>query len=353
MRRVARTGGALLAAALTVALAWAALGAGLPAVAGLQDLPLPGGAALGDEPYEVTAEFGDVLSLVPHSAVKVNDVAVGRVTRIELAEDGWTARVTMRVNGDIELPANAYAHLGQTSLLGEKYVALGDPHDQAPRGRLTDGAVIPLEHTGRTTEVEEVFGALSMVLNGGGVEQLRTITSELNNALAGNEPQLRSVLGNLDTFVSNLDEHKEDITAALQGVERLSATLVEHDPQIVTTLEGLQPGLGVLDEQRESLMAMLTALDDLSGVAVTTIEQSKDDMVADLAALAPTLRHLADAGAALPGALPVLATFPFTDEVLTGIKGDYLNVYLRIVAAPGTQIIPPLDPDRARPEGER
>ncbi|CAM5717340.1 hypothetical protein SALBM217S_08607 [Streptomyces griseoloalbus] len=37
---------------------------------GIEDLPLPGGADLGDRPYTVTAELGDVLSLVPHSAVR-------------------------------------------------------------------------------------------------------------------------------------------------------------------------------------------------------------------------------------------------------------------------------------------
>lgn len=39
----------------------------------------------------------------------------------------------------------------------------------------------------------------------------------------------------------------------------------------------------------------------------------------------------------------MLLTYPFTDEVLRGVKGDYLNAYLDLTAAPGTQIIPALD----------
>jgi phospholipid/cholesterol/gamma-HCH transport system substrate-binding protein len=39
----------------------------------------------------------------------------------------------------------------------------------------------------------------------------------------------------------------------------------------------------------------------------------------------------------------VLLTYPFTDEVLRGVKGDYLNTYLSMVAAPGTEVIPPLE----------
>ncbi len=59
------------------------------------------------DPYTVTAELQDVLGLVPHAAVRVNDVAVGRITGIELGEDDWSARVTMEINGDVRLPADA------------------------------------------------------------------------------------------------------------------------------------------------------------------------------------------------------------------------------------------------------
>ncbi|MEU8967583.1 virulence factor Mce family protein Precursor, partial [Streptomyces sp. NPDC048491] len=107
-------------------------------------------------------------------------------------------------------------------------------------------------------------------------------------------------------------------------------------------LTGLSPGLKVLEDQRGSLMTMLKSLDTLSTVAVSTINKSKDDMVADLKAIAPTLQALADSGKDLPDSLQVLLTYPFSDEVLRGVKGDYLNVYLSVTAAPGTQLIPPL-----------
>ncbi|ROQ26352.1 phospholipid/cholesterol/gamma-HCH transport system substrate-binding protein [Streptomyces sp. PanSC19] len=310
---------------------------------GIEDLPLPGGADLGPHPYTVTAEIDDVLSLVPQSAVKVDDVAVGRVTAIELGADNWSARVTLKINGDVRLPADAGARLEQSSLLGEKYIQLVAPRKDGG-ARLTDGSVIPLARTNRNTEVEEVFGALSLLLNGGGVNQLKTITRELDAALGGREPEVRSMLNRVNTLVTNLDAHRGDITRALDGVNRLSATLAGRKKDVDTVLTGLSPGLKTLENQRGSLLTMLRALDTLSGVAVSTVDASKKDMVADLKALAPTLRALADAGADLPESLQVLLTYPFTDEVMRGIKGDYLNTYLHLAAAPGTEVIPPLVP---------
>src|ERR1700744_3348760 len=86
---------------------------------------LPGGADVGNHPYTVTIYFTNVLDLVPQSAVKVNDVAVGKVISVGLsgkddpsgdpATNGWTAKVKVSVNKDVQLPANARAAVEMTS----------------------------------------------------------------------------------------------------------------------------------------------------------------------------------------------------------------------------------------------
>ena len=292
---------------------------------GVYDLPLPGGADLGSHPYAVHVEFQDVLDLVPQAGVKVNDVAVGKVAAIGLAPDGWTADVTVEVNGDVKLPANASAELRQSSLLGEKYVELIAPTN--PTGALADGATIPLDRTNRNPEVEEVFGALSLLLNGGGIGQLQDISKQLNSALSGNEPQIRQLLGNVNTLVSNLDAHRDDITTALDGLNRLSGTLNNQRDELAGAIDDLGPGLAVLNQQRDQLVTMLQSLSTLSGVAVDTVNKSQADLIADLKDLQPTLTQLAAAGQNLPKSLQVLLTFPFPDATVAGVKGDYTNLF--------------------------
>jgi phospholipid/cholesterol/gamma-HCH transport system substrate-binding protein len=318
---------------------------------GIYGIPLPGGASLGSHPYQVTAEFANVSDLVPQSAVKVNDVAVGRVSNIYLPPHSWIAHVTMLVNGNVQLPANAVAQLTSSSLLGEQYIALSAPPGIPAVGKLRDGDVIPLSRTTSNATVEEVFGALSLLLNGGGLAQLHTITVELNAALSGNEPQVRSLIGELATFVSNLNAHRHDIVTALDGLNALSATLAARNDQIDHVLGHLTPGLEVLNEQRAQLVTMLNALNNLSGVAVHTINASQANFVANLRALEPILRELANAGNSLPLALQVLLTYPFTDQVLKDIKGDYLNAYLSLKAAPGTTVIAPVKPPKPASPG--
>src|SRR4029453_16007248 len=157
---------------------------------GAYSFSLPGGADTGDDPYTVQVEFLDVLDLVPQSGVRVADVPVGRVESIELDEDDWTGLVTITVNGDVELPANAVAAIQQSSLLGEKYVELAPPGNAEPTGDLRDQPLLPLQRTTPNVEGEELLGAVSLVLNGGGLAQLQTINRELGEALEGREDEL-------------------------------------------------------------------------------------------------------------------------------------------------------------------
>ncbi|MFI0367718.1 MCE family protein [Actinomadura sp. 1N219] len=308
----------------------------------IEDIPLPGGADLGDHPYTVKVQFEDAVNLVPQAAVRVNDVPVGRVKKVTLPDGAWHAEVTVVVHGDVRLPENAVANLEQSSLLGEKYIKLAAPTGVPSARRLADGATIPLARTTRNADTEEVFGALSLLLSGGGLPQIRTINRELNQALGGREDKVRSALESLSAFTGTLNRNRQAIVDALDGLNRLSSTVASRNGQVETVLDGLSPGLKVLHEQRAQLLEMLRKLERLADITIHTINASKENTVADLRSLAVVLRKLADSGRDLPKSLEVLLTYPFTDEALKAVKGDYLNGYLTVVAAAGNDcVVPP------------
>ncbi|MBD3944432.1 MCE family protein [Nocardioides ganghwensis] len=304
--------------------------------ASVYSLPLPGGPDVGEDPMTVKVEFADVLDLVPQSTVKVNDVSVGKVTDIDL--EGYQALVTLAVRRDVELPDNAVAELRQTSLLGEKFVELSAPEEGASSNPLGDGDTIPIERAGRNPEVEEVLGALSLLLNGGGVAQLKTITQELNKALEGREESARSVLRNLRTFTGQLDENKADIVAAIESLNRLALAAEKQLPTIDKALDELPSALDSIDRQRDDLVEMLAALNDLSDVAVDVIARSKGATIASLERLDPVLTQLAASGDDFTNAFHVFLTYPFVDEVVGRDPqvarnlhmGDYTNLSITL-----------------------
>jgi phospholipid/cholesterol/gamma-HCH transport system substrate-binding protein len=294
---------------------------------GLYSVSLPGGANLGSHPYSVTVEFADVLDLVPQSAVKVNDVTVGKVDSISL--DGWLAKVKLTVNGDVSLPENSLAQLQQTSLLGEKFVQLERPTSGAS-GTLENGDNIPLSHTGRNTEVEEVLGALSLVVNGGGLSQIGSIVHELDQALDGHQTQARDLLTQLNSFVKTLDDQKARIVNAIQNVDTLAVTLNKQKQVIVTALDTLPAALAVLAGNRQQLVSLLNSLSALGGTATAVIDGSQQAIVSSLKNLAPVATALTSTGANLVKSLDLLTTFPFPQQALTAVHGDYVNANLNL-----------------------
>jgi phospholipid/cholesterol/gamma-HCH transport system substrate-binding protein len=291
---------------------------------GLQDVQLPGGAASDGNAYRVTVEFRDVLDLVPQSSVKVNNVTVGAVEKVEL--HGWRARVRLRIADSTKLPANAVADLRQTSILGEKYVALAKPADVRPAGKLTDGDTIPLSRSNRNAEIEEVLSALSALLNGGGVAQLHTITKELNHTLKGRESRIKSLLAELDTFIGGLNKQRSQIVRAMKGIDRLAKKLAKQRKTVEKAVDTMPSALKVLADQRRNLTAMLKSLSKLGKVGSRVVKASRNDVVANLKNLRPILSRLNEAGDDLPNALELMTTYPFPRNVVGAIKGDYVNL---------------------------
>lgn len=294
---------------------------------GAYDLPLPGGVELGPQPFEVTAEFRDVVSLVPKSEVRVDDVPVGEVTDVRLS--GWHAEVDMMLQHDVRLPDNAVAQIRQTSLLGEKYVALL-PGDTVGHGRLSDGDHIPLSRTGRNPEVEEVLGALSLLLRGGGIAQLQTISHELNQVMSGRQERIGAMFRDLDTLVRTLDRQRAQIFRAMEGLNRLTRVLNAERRTFTDALETMGPALRVLADQRDRLVRMLRALSELGRVGTRVVNRTSENTLAALRHLQPILTRLARAGEALPRSVELLVSFPFPDEALEVIHGDFANTAARV-----------------------
>ncbi|HKP39482.1 virulence factor Mce family protein [Mycobacterium sp.] len=311
----------------SVAVVLAAALSGCAAWQGLNSLPLPGVQGTGPGGFTIQAEMPDVDNIEPNSRVRVGDVNIGTVTKIE--RQGWHALVTMKLNGDVQLPANATAKLGQTSLLGSLHIELTPPTDVAPEGRLHDGSLIPLASSGAYPSTEQTLAAIALLLNGGGIGNIQDITDALSIAFAGRENDLRSLIEQLDKAIGYLNDQKDDIIAASESLNNLISQFAAQKPVVDKALKTIPDALVVLKDQRNNLSEALAQLGKFSALAADSVNQTKDALVQELKNLGPVLQSLADAGPALTRALSFLPTFPFPKETLTNwMRGDYANLTL-------------------------
>ncbi|NKY53181.1 MCE family protein [Nocardia vermiculata] len=293
---------------------------------GLNSIPMPG-AGTGEGSWKVTIQMPNVTTLTRNSPVKVADVTVGTVSDIKLED--WHALVTVSLEKGVQLPANAVARIGQTSLLGSNHVELAPPDKIAPEGRLKAGDVIPLDRAGVFPTTEQTLSSLSVVLNGGGISQLETITHELNATFNGREDAIRDLLPQLNQLTTTLDQQTGDIISAMEGLDRFGGQLAQQKDRLTNAITQIHPAVTVLADKRENITKTITALGDLSGVVQQLVADSGENLKANLANLWPTLESLASTGDRLANSLQLLLTFPFPIHGINkAIKGDYMNIFV-------------------------
>ncbi|MEU7812258.1 MCE family protein [Pseudonocardia sp. NPDC049154] len=301
---------------------------------GVGSLPLPLREGAGSSAMQVTIDMAQVSNLVPNAEVKVADVTVGSVVKTDV--DDWHAVLTVGLNEGTELPANAIARVAQKSLLGAEYLELAAPTDQPAVGQLRDGDHIGLERTNRYPETEEVLGALSVVLNGSGLQQVKTVTEELNAVLGGREQDVRHLIDNLQTLVGALDEQKGDIVRAVDGLNTLSGTVAADNEALALAIDRVPPALQELNSDREQLIETLRNFASFSERTSDTVDAVRGDLLANLANLRPALEKLNEAGTDVTESLPEILTFPFpaTTSFPSIFRGDYGNLFVVLDITP-------------------
>jgi phospholipid/cholesterol/gamma-HCH transport system substrate-binding protein len=88
--------------------------------------------------YGLEAEFDNVSGLKVGAAVEIAGVSVGKVSKIELGEQGL-ARVGILINQGVKISADAIASIRTQGLIGDKYIKIIQGADEE---MLADGDAI-------------------------------------------------------------------------------------------------------------------------------------------------------------------------------------------------------------------
>jgi phospholipid/cholesterol/gamma-HCH transport system substrate-binding protein len=152
---------------------------------------------------EVAADFRDSGGIFVNAEVTNRGVAVGRVTDMQIVEDG--VRVVMTIEpGSDPIPADAEAYVATRSAVGEQYVDLRPQSDEGPF--LDDGDVIPVDRTDIPVPVEQMLLHIDELVGSVDKENLRILVDELGQAFAGSGDDLGRLIDNGDLLLARAEE---------------------------------------------------------------------------------------------------------------------------------------------------
>jgi len=270
----------------------------------------------------------DTLALNTNSRVRVADVFVGTVRRIELKD--WVPTLTLDLEPGIELPADATAKIGQSSILGTQHVELAAPANPSPEP-LRDGATIPLKNSSAFPTIERTLASVATVLRGGGIPNLEVIQTEVNNLLTGNADQIRAFLTNLDTFTDRLNQQREDIARAIESTNKLITYVASRNNTLDQLLVDLPPLMEYLAGARDRVSDAVIALGRFNKITGESLSAAQADLQTNLAVLQRPLKQLGRGAPFFLDAMRLIITNPYPlDNIPKVIRGDYINLSLGV-----------------------
>lgn len=290
---------------------------------GIASVPVPGGPGTGSDAMRIYVQMPNTLALNVNSQVKVADVNVGTVRAITMKN--WVATLTVGLQPDVKLPANAIAKIGQTSLLGSQHVELSAPKNPSPQP-LRPGDTIPLKNSSAYPTTERVLASIATILLGGGISNLDVITTEVYNIVNGRADQIREFLNRLDTFTDKVNHQRDDLVRVVDSTNRLLAIVADRNDTLDRLLTELPPLAQHFAGKRDLFVDAVQALGRASKAADDAVAPSSDALHTNLQLLQRTLCELSKASPYLFDTAKLVLSFPFNiDTVPKFVRGDYMN----------------------------
>jgi phospholipid/cholesterol/gamma-HCH transport system substrate-binding protein len=176
------------------------------------------------------AEFSDASGIHKGNLVQVGGIRVGRVTNVSL-EDAKVL-VKFEVDGDVDFGPDSQASIEVYNLLGEKYLQLTPAGD----GQLKSGGTIPVDRTESAYDIVQVLGDLT------------TTTEDIDTHRLSEA---------LDVVSGTLDDAAPEVSAAFDGIARLSKSVASRDDEIQTLLDSSSEVTKVLQARSDDVVDLM------------------------------------------------------------------------------------------------
>jgi len=283
---------------------------------------------LGIGVYDVQVDFADASGLYPKARVTYHGVKVGRVAELEVSDNGAIA--TLRIDNDIDIPADATAELHSTSAIGEQYVDLVAEDGDGPF--LGDGAEIPRARAVEMPQITPVLDRLNRLLAAVPRGQTRRVLTQVGDGFAGTGSDIGGLVDASGRLLTEAQANIEATTSLVAALEPVLATQQDLGPttrSYAAALNDLTAALAAEDsaDLRTLLRSGPGGLDALTRT-VTDLQPTLPMLLHNLTTNAQVLNTY------LPDLRQLLVVYPATIARMQGMtnpnrEGGYITLGLR------------------------
>jgi phospholipid/cholesterol/gamma-HCH transport system substrate-binding protein len=255
----------------------------------------------------ITAYFTSATAIYPGDEVRVSGVKVGTIKSIE--PQGTQAKMTLKVDHDVSVPAEAKAVIVTQNLVAARYVEL-TPAYRTSGPVMADGAVIPVQRTAIPVEWDEVKSQLMRLSTDLGPNAKvstpsisRFIDSAADALKGGNGEKLRNTLAQLSGVARTIANGSGNIVDIIKNLQTFVTALRDSNIQMVQFNNRLATLTSVVNDSKSDLDAALTDLSTAVGEVQRFIAGTRDETSEQIGRLSNAIQPLVDQHMALENIL--------------------------------------------------
>lgn len=226
--------------------------------------------------YQLNLKTLNVGGIKSNAGVLMAGVAIGNVSTAELAPDGKSVILRLRILRKFQIRSDAVFIIEQSGFLGDQYVAVY-PRSQTNQF-LSDGSVV---------DCQEPFNIQEVARSAAGfITRIDDTVKKLDAAIARVDRIVLSeeTLTNLAITVRNLRETSE---GAVQVVRKVDNVISTNSPSVGATLSNLSRFSEKLNDLSDQLSATVATNGNKLAGAMSTLEhasQTADSLLTDVQA---------------------------------------------------------------------
>ena len=238
--------------------------------------------------YMLVTEVADAQGIRRGDPVRMRGINIGRVYSFELAPGGGV-HITMEVEGDYPIPAEARTELISMGVLGGMVVSVipGDSDDYVDPGDIIPGT----SAGGILEQADDLAGDASDVMNrvqrlladstitdtGAAVRSLRDLLEDFAEVTDGQAAELRTLTESLKRSAENVEgiTGAEDWRETLASAESTMAVLERTSKAVEESVGSLNTVLGRI-ERGEGTLGKLSTSDELHTSLNATLQSFRE-----------------------------------------------------------------------------
>lgn len=281
-----------------------------------------------DRTTAYTAEFSSASGLREGQFVRAGGVEVGKVSKLQLMDDGRRVLVTLNVDKTLPLYQSTTATIRYQDLIGNRYVNLERVTGEGADRVLPAGGFIPMSRTQPALDLDALIGGFKPLFKALDPEKVNNIASSLVTVFQGQGGTINDILDQTAQLTSALADRDQAIGQVITNLNTVLATTVKHQKEFDQTVNNFEILITGLKNRADPLAA---ATADISNASGTLGDLLRDDrpLLKDTIGYLETIQQplvdgqdrLDDLLTRLPQAIKMIGR-------AGGIYGDFFNFYL-------------------------